>query len=59
MNDSSGSPERADLLEPTSTQHEARPASRANADPGKITLAQHEASLRDRCWSGEIGLCPV
>ena len=39
MNDSSGSPERADLPEPTWIQHEAHPASRANADPGRITPA--------------------
>jgi len=59
MSDSSGSPERADLPEPTWTQQEARPTSRADADPGRIMLAQHEASLRDRCWSVGIGLRPV
>jgi len=56
MNDSLGSPERADLPEPTWTRHEACPAGRANADPGRIMLAQREASLRDRCWSGGTGL---
>ena len=55
MNDSS----RADLPEPMWTQHEARPASRANADPGGIMLAQSEANLRDRNRSSGTGLHPV
>jgi len=56
MNDSSGSLERADLSEPTWTQCEARPTSRADANPGRITLAQHEESLRNRWWSSGTGL---
>ena len=59
MNDSSDSLEWADSPEPMPTQRKACPASRANTDPGRIMLAQREASLRDRCWSGGTGLYPV
>jgi len=59
MNDSSDSPEGADSPEHMPTQREACPTSRADADPGRNMLAQHEASPRDRCWSSGTGLCSV
>ena len=44
MNDSSNSPERANSPEPMLTQHEARSASGADANPGGIRWAQRETS---------------